>query len=125
FTDLYPATLADSFALNSPTSNRFIFRPPNPMPISPQDIANPLGAPVGVQIATCNSIFNSTFAAGGTLADYKAAALAAFGGTCANPDYNSILPSSVSNPKYLEWNLEIQQSIGQKTSVSLNYVGNR
>jgi Carboxypeptidase regulatory-like domain len=125
FTDLYPATLADSFALNSPTSNRFIFRPPNPMPISPQDTANPLGAPVGVQIATCNSIFNSTFAAGGTLADYKAAALAAFGGTCANPDYNSILPSSVSNPKYLEWNLEIQQSIGQKTSVSLNYVGNR
>src|SRR5262249_38255113 len=28
-------------------------------------------------------------------------------------------------PKYLEWNVEIQQSIGQKTAVSLNYVGNR
>ena len=35
FTDLYPGTLADSFALNSPTSNRFTFLPVNPAPISP------------------------------------------------------------------------------------------
>ena len=120
FTDLYAATLADSFALNSPTSNRFVFRPPNPMPISPADTANPLGAPVGAQIAACNAAFNTAFSTGQALADYKAAAPG-----CAIPDYNSILPFTVSNPRYLEWNIEIQQSIGQKTAVSLNYVGNR
>ncbi len=44
---------------------------------------------------------------------------------CAVPQYNSILPNPVVNPKYVEWNLELQKSIGQKTSVSINYVGNR
>jgi Carboxypeptidase regulatory-like domain len=125
FTDLYPATLADQYALNSPTSNRFTFRPPTPMPISPADVANPLGAPVGTQIATCNNLFNSTYTGGGTVADYVNAATAQFGAKCAIPDFNSILPHTVANPKYLEWNFEIQQSIGQKTAVSINYVGNR
>jgi hypothetical protein len=119
FTDLYPATLADQYALNSPTSNRFVFRPPNPMPISPADTANSLGAPVGQQIAACNGAFNSAFTGGQSLAQYQAAAPG-----CAIPDYNSILQHTVSNPKYLEWNIEIQHSIGQKTAVSLNYVGN-
>ena len=50
FSDLYPATLADSFALNSPTSNRFLFRPDDAtMPISPADTANPNGAPAEAQ----------------------------------------------------------------------------
>ena len=120
FTDLYPATLADSFALNSPTSNRFTFRPPNPMPISPADTANPLGAPVGAQIAACNAGFNTAFSSGQNLAQYQAAAPG-----CAIPDYNSILQNTVPNPKYLEWNIEIQQSLGPKTVLSVNYVGNR
>ena len=125
FSDLYPATLADSYALNSPSSNRFTFRPPSPMPISPADTANSLGPPVGQQIATCNSLFNTAYANGDTLAGYNNAAIAAFGTSCAKPDYNSILPSTLANPKYLEWNLEIQQSIGTKTALSINYVGNR
>jgi len=120
FTDLYPGTLADSFALNSPSSNRFIFRPPTPMPISPADTANPLGAPVGQQIATCNAGFNTAFTTGQNLAQYQASAPG-----CAIPDYNSILPSTVANPKYVEWNLEIQRSLGQKNVLSVNYVGNR
>jgi Carboxypeptidase regulatory-like domain len=119
FTDLYPATLADQYALNSPTSNRFVFRPPNPMPISPADTANSLGAPVGTQIAACNTAFNTAFSSGQNLAQYQAAAPG-----CAIPDYNSIAHHTVSNPNYLEWNIEIQHSIGQKTAVSLNYVGN-
>ena len=90
------------------------------MPVSPQDTANPLGPPVGAQIAACNAAFVTAFSTGQTLAQYNAAAPG-----CAKPDYNSILPGTVANPKYVEWNLEIQQSIGQKTSVSLNYVGNR
>jgi len=120
FSDLYPATLADSFALNSPTSNRFVFRPDDAtMAVSPADTANPNGAPAAAQIAACNAAFNSNFASGGTLASYTAAAP-----NCALPDYNSI-QSSVKNPKFVEWNVELQHSFGQKTVVSLNYVGNR
>jgi hypothetical protein len=32
---------------------------------------------------------------------------------------------NLSNPKYVEWNLEIQRSIGPRTVISANYVGNR
>jgi len=120
FSDLYPATLVDSYALNSPTSNRFTYRPGDPMPMSPADTSNPLGAPVGTQIAACNAAFNTAYSTGQTLADYNAAAPG-----CAKPDYNSVLPSTVSNPKYVEWNLEVQHSFGKKTSLSVNYVGNR
>jgi len=120
FTDLYPGTLADSFALNSPTSNRFTFLPVNPAPISPADTSNPAGPPIETQIQACNAAFKNAFAGGQTLAQYQAAAPG-----CAVPQYNSILNNPVSNPKYVEWNLELQKSIGQKTSVSINYVGNR
>jgi len=120
FTDLYPGTLADSFALNSPTSNRFTFAPANPAPISPADTSNPAGPPIETQVQACNTAFKNAFAGGQTLAQYQTAAPG-----CAVPAYNSILPNPVANPKYVEWNLEIQKSIGQKTSVSINYVGNR
>jgi len=119
FSDLYPATLADSFALNSPTSNRFVFRPGSPMAVSPADTANPVGPPAEAQIVACNAAFNATFASGGTLADYKTAAPG-----CARPDYNSVL-GPVKNPKFVEWNAEIQHSFGQRTVLSVNYVGNR
>jgi len=88
--------------------------------MSPADTANPLGAPVGVQIAACNAAFNIAYSTGQTLAQYNAAAPG-----CVKPDYNSILPSTVSNPKFLEWNIEVQHSFGQKTALSVNYVGNR
>ena len=120
FSDLYAATLADSFALNSPTSNRFVFRPDDAaMPVSPADTANPNGPPAAAQIAACNAAFNSAVAGGGTLASYQAAAP-----NCAIPDYNSVL-GPVKNPKFVEWNVELQHSFGQKTAVSVNYVGNR
>jgi len=120
FTDLYPGTLADSFALNSPTSNRFTFSPPNPAPISPADTSNPAGPPAEVQIQACNTAFKSAFSGGLTVGQYQSLAPG-----CAVPQYNSILPQTVQNPKYTEWNLELQHSFGQKTSVSINYVGNR
>src|SRR5262249_38049366 len=31
---------------------------------------------------------------------------------------------SIHAPQYQEWNLEVQQGFGQKTSLSVNYVGN-
>src|SRR4029077_995077 len=39
------------------------------------------------------------------------------------PGYFS-LPNKVLNSKYLEWNFEIQQGIGKKNVIEINYVGN-
>jgi len=121
FTDLYPGILADSFALNSPTSNRFTFNPAAGVaPISPADVNNPVGPPAENQITACNTAFNNSFYGGLNLAQYQALAPG-----CAVPQFNSILPQTVQNPKFVEWNLELQHSFGEKTSVSVNYVGNR
>ena len=42
---------------------------------------------------------------------------------CAAPDLNDVV-GRLQNPKYVEWNLQVQHTLGQHTVVSVNYVGN-
>jgi hypothetical protein len=70
----------------------------------------------------CNGIFSGVVNGGGTLANYQAQAAAA-NLPCAAPDYNSV-GNKVYNPMFIEWNFQIQQSLGSKTVLSFNYVGN-
>ena len=101
----------DNFARNSPSLNSFST---GGVPYAPQEgVAN--GA-TGPSLAALNTAYNANFFSGGNLASLPAGAT--------GPVYNSI-NSNVKNPKYVEWNLEIQQAFGNKTSFSLNYVGNR
>ena len=58
--------------------------------------------------------------AGGNLADFNTANPACAGQL---PGLNSV--GKLLNPKYTEWNVEIQRTIGRSTVVSANYVGNR
>jgi hypothetical protein len=113
FSDLYPATLVDGFARNSPSAQDFTLEFAG-LPYAPTEPGN-----AAATIQGCNTAFINTFAGGGTPASFLAAAPAG----CAVPNYNSVV-SKVQNPKYLEWNLELQQAIGSKTSLVLNYVGN-
>jgi len=115
FTDLYPGSLFDTFALNAPESTSFTVTPGTPMVLAPGLPGN-----AAAIVAGCNTAFQSAFATGGNLATFRTLA-----GTtpCTSPNFNSVA-NNVSNPKYAEWNLEVQQGIGSKTSISLNYVGN-
>lgn len=109
FHDFFPATVADSFLNNPPLYNQFFVGPGNVAPGagSVQSIA-----------AAANASFVSGFSSGGTLASISAS----------NPFF--VPPSlfnsarSIHAPQYQEWNLELQQGFGQKTSLSINYVGN-
>jgi hypothetical protein len=65
-----------------------------------------------------NNAFVGAFGNGGTLADIQAA-VPGF-----SPPTISTVGSHIKNPRYQEWNLEIQQALGQKMSFSINYVGN-
>jgi len=109
FNDVFPATVADSFATNSPESNSFVVSGP----LSPAASGN-----VSSAAAADNASFLSAFATGGTVASI----------TASNPGFSA--PSYFSSegtirpPRYQEWNLEVQRAIGQNTSVSANYVGN-
>ncbi len=116
FSDLYPGFLADRFITNLPNVTSFTIvgaSGNDNIPIAPG-----VGGSVFAQAAASNTALQSAFSSGGTLASIRA--------TLPNftlPNFNSIA-NNVSNPKYLEWNLEIEKSFGTKTSFSVNYVGN-
>jgi len=113
FSDLYPGTLVDGYAGNTPSRNSFVLQG---LPFSPDEGSVSAQATV----TGANTVFNTNFANGGNAQDFLAAAPPG----AARPTYNSVA-STIKNPKYLEWNFEVQQAIGNKTSVTLNYVGNR
>lgn len=121
FSDLYPAFLTSFIDTNFPQVNLWN--------LSGGSLAwdlNPSSTTAfpnsGVQLVTqCNAAFTSNYYSGGNLNTYLAAA----------PQCGSGVPSlydvtrNMRNPKYVEWNLEIQHSIGSRAVVSANYVGNR
>ncbi|MCU1303923.1 MAG: hypothetical protein JWQ87_4207 [Candidatus Sulfotelmatobacter sp.] len=112
FSDLYPGTIVDSFARNSPSLTSFVLQG---LPYSPGEGSQSAEATV----TGANAAFQTNFVNGGNAASFLASAPPG----SARPTYNSVA-STLRNPKYLEWNFEIQQALGTKTSVSINYVGN-
>jgi hypothetical protein len=113
FSDLYPGTIVDSFARNTPSLTSFVL---SGLPYSPDEGSTSAASTA----AAGNGIFQTNFTNGGNAQTFLA--LAPPGS--ARPTYNSVA-STVKNPKYVEWNFEIQQAIGNKTSVTVNYVGNK
>jgi hypothetical protein len=109
FADAFPATVADAFMANSPLVNTFT--------TNGQLLAPGTGS-ASAAVASANASFLSAFQNGGTLASIQAS----------NPLFTppSIVTAArkISNPTYEEWNLELQQGFGRKTSISINYVGN-
>jgi hypothetical protein len=112
FSDLYPGVLGDSAITNLPNVVSFTIRSG---PVSPAASGS-----TWTQASTSAAAVQSQFAAGGTLASIKAAVAPV---TFSTPSLNAF-NTNVKNPKYMKWNLEIERSIGDKTAVSINYVGN-
>ena len=111
FSDLYQGLIADRFITNSPAVAGF----------STSSGLVALNDPNSIFATVANSAkaFQSGFASGATLAQLKASVPLGF----AAP-YFSTVENTLKNPKYYEWNLEVQQTLGKSYMVSLNYVGN-
>jgi hypothetical protein len=110
FSDLYQAVIADRFVTNSPavasfTTSSGLIAPGN---------ANSAFA----SVANSAAAFQNGFANGATLAQLQAQ-VAGF----SKPNVNTIT-GDLRNPKYIEWNFEVQQGLGSKYLLSVNYVGN-
>jgi Carboxypeptidase regulatory-like domain len=115
FSDLYAAEISSDVLANPPTVTSWTITPTTTnLPIAP-------GVPGGVfaQAAANNAAVASQIATGGTFASMQAAAGPAFSG----PTFFAT-PQHMLNPKYTEWNLEIQHAIGSKLVASVNYIGN-
>lgn len=112
FSDLYPGTILDGFTTNFPQVLSFSV---------PGGTVDPFQPGSGVSIVQgCNTAFRTAFNSGQTVGQYAAAAP-----TCAAalPPLNDV-PSETLNPKFVEWNLEVQHTIARNTLFSVNYVGN-
>jgi hypothetical protein len=110
FTDLYQGLIADRLFTNSPAVASFT--------TSSGLVAlnNPNSA--FANVANSASAFQSGFSSGATLAQLQAA-VPGF----SKPNFNTV-ENELLNPKFLEWNFEVQQSLSNKFMLSLNYVGN-
>jgi len=137
FSDLYPGTILSGFDTNFPQVNLFSVPTQNATiafdTLPPGSTAFPNSGPAIV--AGCNTAFTQNYLTGGSLTTggssgggYQGAAVP-FGG-CLNslgalsvPTLNDV-SRNLKNPKFVEWNLEVQHTFGAHTVVSANYVGN-
>ena len=110
FSDIFPATIADDFMRNAPLDNTFTSGPGLLLPTAPGSQA--------ALVSAANSSFLTAYGSGGTLASI----------TASNPLFlppNLFTPDrQLRYPEYQEWNLQLQQGIGQKMSLSVGYNGN-
>ena len=110
FADSFPGNITDQLLSNPPLQVGFNIAGG---PLSP-DVANNQAQ----LAAQSNAAFRAAFANGGTLASIQNS-VPGF----TPPTFNTVA-RRVQNPRYQEWNLALQQALGQKTSFTLNYVGN-
>ncbi len=136
FTDLYPGIILSAYDSNFPQTNLWSV-PAGTLAfdtLAPGSTAFPGSGPNVV--TQCNTAFLSNYNTGGSLttggnsgAGYQGA-VAAIPGGCLNSLGALSVPTlsdvsrSLKNPKYLEWNFELQHTFGARTLVSANYVGN-
>jgi hypothetical protein len=106
FSDLYPGTVADKRLLNPPYSSL--------ISVSGTPFVGTNGAQA--QAAATYAALLNGFSSGMTGAGLQALGLSV-------PDFQSTT-SNLVNPKYVEWNVQLQQALGDKNLLSLNYVGN-
>lgn len=124
FSDLYPAALLGPLDQNFPVVNIWTLNGTGTQSLA-WDL-NAAGSTAfpnsGVQqVVQCNNLFNQNYNSGGNLNTYLASAPNCGGGVPGLYD----VTRNMRNPKYVEWNLEIQHSFGVNTVLSVNYVGNR
>jgi hypothetical protein len=113
FSDLYPGTILDAYTTNFPQVTAFNYN------ASGSGFAFTDANSAANGVVACNAAFQSAYHSGGNLADFNMTP----GCTGQVPGLKDV--GKLLNPKYTEWNLEIQRTIGSRTVVSANYVGNR
>jgi len=130
FMDTFPGQIADSMSSNTPLLNAFQFNSLGPLSCaapcgeppylafaSAQGAAGTAGGNVFGTAQAANAALVSGFKSGGTLAS-----IAASDPLFTPPSFTNA--STIKAPIYQEWNLEVQQALGNNTSISVNYVGN-
>src|SRR5260370_28527560 len=112
FTDLSPGTILDLYTTNFPQVTSFN--------LPSGGVAFNEAGSGATLLGLCNSAFQTAYNSGGTLGTLQSAAPAGFAG----PNLQATNSKNL-NPKYVEWNLELQRALGSRTVVSVYYVASR
>jgi hypothetical protein len=107
FDDEFPALAVDRSLTNAPTVGNFSSDGANGESLAPG------AGSVYASAANVNATFQSQYASGLTFAN--------LGGP--GPNFYTT-ENKLLNPKFAEWNLEIQRQLGSRYSVGINYAGN-
>jgi hypothetical protein len=110
FTDVFPATIADSLLNNAPLNPEFVN-------LFSQDDPSQSGY-FGNALAATNQAFVSGYSSGGSAKSIGAANSSFTVPNLFNPDAN------IHYPTYEEWSLQWEQQVGKATSFTIGYVGN-
>lgn len=116
FSDLYQGVLMDELIGNAPGTVGFAIAPASGAPVAPGTTSGGV-SDVKTLGAGSYSSFLTGFSSGGTLGSILAS-----NPYFTPPNYTSIA-NQINNPKYLEWNFEVQQAFGSKMTLNVNYVG--
>ena len=108
--DEFPAVAVDRSLTNAPAVNNF-----SSSGADGESLAPGVAGSVYADAAAANAAFQSGFASGLTVAG--------LGGQGAGPNYFTT-ENKLLNPKFADWNLEIQRQLGSRYSVGINYSGN-
>jgi len=112
FSDLYPGSILDNITTNFPQVLSFSV---------PGGTVDPNQPGSGASIVQgCNTSFRNAFNSGQTVSQYAAAAPAC---AAALPPLYDVTAQTL-NPKFVEWNFEVQHTLSKSRMVSFNYVGN-
>jgi Carboxypeptidase regulatory-like domain/TonB-dependent Receptor Plug Domain len=137
FADLYPGAVLSGIDTNFPQVNVWNV-PGGNLAWDLKPSASSAFPTSGVAIVQgCNSAFTQNYNTGGNLTSYESAAPNCTNtGSPADTVVNGVqsfqlvpalndVSRNLQNPKYVEWNVEVQRMITTHTILSMNYVGNR
>ncbi|MFP5234782.1 MAG: carboxypeptidase regulatory-like domain-containing protein [Acidobacteriota bacterium] len=110
FTDIFPATIADSMLTNAPLNVQFNSLGALADPAQPGNFIS--------SMAASNVSFKSAYAAGGSFNSISVSNPGFSAPAVVNPD------ASIQYPTYAEWSLQVEEQVGPHTSVQVGYVGN-
>ncbi len=113
FYDAFPAFIGDQFMVNLPGVV------PITLCCAGYNWADQTGAGAGAQASSSAAAISNGFASGASFNSLSAQ----LPGVFAPPNFTSQV-GTFHTPTYQEWSLQLEQAVGDKTSLSLAYVGN-
>jgi hypothetical protein len=120
FSDIPVISVYTRFVTNAPNVATFTLTPAAGSSYTTQPS---LATSSYASLGSSNAAFQNGFHNGQTLAQIQAA-VAATGSSFSPPNYTASTTNKLLNPKFAEYNLEIQQQVTRHDVIDINYVGN-